>query len=77
LSIMQLSLDRLPEGELRDDLRADTRHMTRLVEQMLDLAQADVLNAEGQVEVDLADIGREVVAAMTPKAFAANRELRF
>lgn len=77
LSIMQLSLDRLPEGKLRDDLRADTRHMTRLVEQMLDLAQADVLNAEGQVEVDLADIGREVVAAMTPKAFAANRELRF
>ncbi len=77
LSIMQLSLDRLPAGKLRDDLHADTQHMTRLVEQMLDLAQADALAPEGYVPVDLADIGRDVVAKMAPKAFAANRDLRF
>ncbi len=77
LSIMQLSLDRLPPSKLRDDLQADTEHMTRLVGQMLDLAQADALAVEPNVPVDLADIGREVVAAMAPKVFAVNRDLRF
>ncbi|CAN5406185.1 hypothetical protein BH10PSE14_BH10PSE14_02110 [soil metagenome] len=77
LSIMQLSLDRLPAGKLRDDLQADTQHMTRLVGQMLDLAQADALALEPMVPVDLADIGRDVVAAMAPKVFEVNRDLRF
>ncbi|GAA0298293.1 hypothetical protein GCM10009087_05100 [Sphingomonas oligophenolica] len=77
LSIMQLSLDRLPPSEVRDELQADTQHMTRLVGQMLDLAQADALAVEPRVLVDLAEIGRDVVAAMAPKAFASNRDLRF
>ncbi len=77
LSIMQLSLDRLPPGPLRDDLQADTQHMTRLVGQMLDLAQADAMAIEPDTAVDLADIGRDIVAAMAPKVFAAQRDLRF
>lgn len=77
LSIMQLSLDRLPPGQVRDELHADTQHMTRLVEQMLDLAQADALAPELLELVDLADVGRDVVAAMAPKAFADNRDLQF
>lgn len=77
LSIMQLSLDRLPPSAARDELQADTQHMTRLVGQMLDLAQADSLAGEPHGLVDLAEIGRDVVAAMAPKVFAANRDLRF
>ena len=77
LSIMQLSLDRLPPSPLRDDLQADTQHMTRLVGQMLDLAQADAMAVEPDTAVDLADIGRDIVGAMAPKVFAAQRELRF
>ncbi len=77
LSIMQLSLDRLPPSPLRDDLQADTQHMTRLVGQMLDLAQADALAVEPDTTVDLAAIGREIVAAMAPKVFEAQRDLRF
>lgn len=77
LSIMQLSLDKLPPSPLRDDLQADTQHMTRLVGQMLDLAQADALAVEADALVDLGDIGRAVVAAMAPKTFEADRELRF
>lgn len=77
LSIMQLSLDKLPPSPLRDDLQADTEHLTRLVGQMLDLAQADALAIEADALVDLADIGRAIVAAMAPKAFEADRELRF
>jgi len=74
---MQLSLDKLPPGPLRDDLQADTKHLTRLVGQMLDLAQADAMAVEPDTPVDLADIGREVVAALAPKAFEARRDLRF
>ena len=77
LSIMQLSLDRLPPSEVRDELQADTRHMSRLVGQMLDLAQADALAVEPDALVDLAEIGRSAVGAMAPKAFAAQRDLRF
>jgi len=77
LSIMQLSLDRLPPSPLREDLQADTQHMTRLVGQMLDLAQADAMAIEPDITVDLADIGREIVAAMAPKVFEAQRDLRF
>lgn len=77
LAIMQLSLDQLPAGKLRDDLQTDTRLMTRLVEQMLDLAQADALANVGRVPLDLAAIGREVVAALAPRTFAARRDLRF
>ncbi len=77
LSIMQLSLDRLPPSSVRDDLQADTQHMTRLVGQMLDLAQADAMAMEPDTAVDLAEIGREIVAAMAPKVFEAQRDLRF
>ena len=77
LSIMQLSLDKLPPSSVRDDLQADTQHMTRLVGQMLDLAQADAMAMEPDTTVDLAEIGREIVAAMAPKVFEAQRDLRF
>ena len=76
LSVMQLSLDHLPAGAARDDLQADTAHMTRLVGQMLDLAQADALVLDAQ-RVDLAAIGRNVVGLLAPKAFEARREIRF
>lgn len=77
LAIMQLSLDKLPPGQQRDELQADTHHMARLVGQMLDLAQADALAVEPDTSVDLADIGRDIVAAMAPKVFEAQRDLRF
>lgn len=77
LAIMQLSLDKMPAGSLRDDLQADTQNMTRLVGQLLDLAQADAMAVEPETVVDLADIGREIVAAMAPKVFEAKRDLRF
>jgi signal transduction histidine kinase len=77
LSITQLSLDKLPPTSLRDDLQGDTQYMTRLVGQMLDLAQADALAVEARTPLELADIGREIVAAMAPKVFAAGRDLRF
>ncbi|KAB7643874.1 HAMP domain-containing sensor histidine kinase [Polymorphobacter fuscus] len=77
LAIMQLSLERLPDGAIKADLQADTDQMTRLVGQMLDLAQADALVVADPVPVDLAALGRAVVTQLSPGAFAAGRELRF
>ena len=77
LSIMQLAIDRLPPGRDRDDLARDNLYMSRLVSQMLDLAQADALMIDETQVVDLAEVGRDVVSALAPKAFEQDRELRF
>lgn len=77
LSIMQLTIDRLPESSARTDLERDNAQMTRLVSQMLDLAQADALSFDTGATVDLAEIAREVVTALAPKAHAVERELHF
>lgn len=77
LSIMQLSIDQLPKGEQRDALLTDNRQMTRLVNQMLDLAQADAKAFETGATVDLAEVGRKAVTQLAPAAFAAGRDLVF
>lgn len=77
LAIMQLSLERLPDTPVKEELQTDTDHMTRLVSQMLDLAQADALVVDDPVVVDLAAVGRAVVTQLAPKSFAAGRELKF
>jgi signal transduction histidine kinase len=77
LSILRLSIERLPSSRIRDELRLDTSHMTRLVAQMLDLAQADGVAFETGKIVDLGRIGRDAVAALTPMAFEANRQIGF
>nr|WP_298411770.1 HAMP domain-containing sensor histidine kinase [uncultured Halomonas sp.] len=77
LSILQLSLERLPESHQRNELQLDVSQISRMVDQMLDLTRADAMAFDTGTIVDLADIGRNVVSDLTPKAYAANRELRF
>ncbi|MBC7520203.1 MAG: HAMP domain-containing histidine kinase [Sandarakinorhabdus sp.] len=77
LAIMQLSLERLPDTDIRTELQTDADHMIRLVGQMLDLAQADALVVDDPIFVDLAAVGRAVVTQLAPKSFAAGRELKF
>ena len=77
LSIMQLSIDQLPKSEQREALLEDNRQMTRLVNQMLDLAQADAKAFETDAVVDLAKVGRQAVSQLAPKAFQAGRDLVF
>lgn len=77
LAIIQLSLHRLPDSAKRRELQSDIDHMTKMVGQMLDLAQADALVLDKLTVVDLGEIGREVVASLALKAYEMNRELRF
>ncbi|EIZ79600.1 integral membrane sensor signal transduction histidine kinase [Novosphingobium sp. Rr 2-17] len=77
LAIMQLGIDRLPDSRDRDELSRENLAMTRMVGQMLDLAQADALLVDDAHQVDLANVAREVVTALAPRAFEQHRELRF
>lgn len=76
LSIMQLTIDRLPQSEARDNLKKDAQYLSRLVGQMLDLAQADALSIDDKGVVDLAATARKVVELLAPRAFRMGRELR-
>ena len=77
LAIMQLSLERLPDGPDKASLQTDTDQMVRLVGQMLDLAQADALTIDDPAAVDLAAVGRAIVMQLAPKCAATGRELAF
>lgn len=76
LSVLYLRIDSLPESPARTRLREDVAGMTRLVNQMLDLAQADALEMEGAREVDLLEVAREIVTLTAPLAFAGGRDIR-
>ncbi len=70
LSILKLRIDALEPGPTKDRLREDVAAMTRLVNQMLDLAQADTLDAQMNQTVDLSTLARDVVERMLPMAVA-------
>lgn len=70
LSILKLRIDALDPGPIKDRLREDVAAMTRLVNQMLDLAQADTLDAQMNQSVDLSALARDVVERMLPMAVA-------
>lgn len=77
LSIMRLAIDRLPPSEAADQLREDVSGLTRIVTQMLDLAQADAMTAGANGPVDLRALAEDLVAQMAPLAWAAKRDIRF
>ncbi|MBL8270996.1 sensor histidine kinase [Steroidobacter sp.] len=70
LSILKLRVEALEPGPAKNALREDVAAMTRLVNQMLDLALADTLDSQINQTVDLAALSRDVVARMLPVAVA-------
>lgn len=70
LSILKLRVEALEPGPAKNALREDVAAMTRLVNQMLDLAQADTLDSQVNHTVDLGTLARDVVERMLPVAVA-------
>jgi len=70
LSILKLRVEALDAGAAKDALREDVSAMTRLVNQMLDLAQADTLDSQITQTVELATLARDVIERMLPVAIA-------
>jgi two-component system OmpR family sensor kinase len=77
LAVMMLSIDRLPAGEVRDKLRHDVAAMTRLVNQMLDIAHADALEVPEDARADLDQVARELVSDMFPLAVGSGHSIDF
>lgn len=76
LAVLNLRIDSLPDDDTRRRLREEVQAMTRLVNQMLDLAQADALRLDNAAEVDLGALAREVIAQTAPLAFAEGHDIR-
>lgn len=76
LAIMRLAIGRLPPGNTADSLREDVAGMSRVVSQMLDLAQADTMAATPPVDVSLNAVAADLVAQLAPMAWATGRDIR-
>lgn len=63
LAVLRANIDTLEAGQARDALRRDIQNMTRIVDQLLKVAQLDALVVERQ-EVDLRDVATEVAVGL-------------
>lgn len=76
LAVLQLRLADLPEGQVKTQMRDDLQTMTRLVNQMLDLSQADALQMEGAKLLSLSEVATQAIALTAPLAFSKDVDLR-
>ncbi|TPE48084.1 HAMP domain-containing histidine kinase [Amaricoccus solimangrovi] len=77
LSVMMLSIGRLPDSPEKARLEVDAEKMRRLVNQMLDMSQATALEFGPEARVDLGEVARALVAELTPLALNRNRRIAF
>ena len=77
LAVMMLSIGKLPASPEKSKLIADAQGMRRLVDQMLDLSQADALEIDAHTRADLGAVAAEVAAELTPLAVARRRSIAF
>lgn len=70
LSVLRLRIDSLAAGPIKERLLEELAIVTRLADQLLDLAQADVLEIHPDSTVSLSNLARDVAARMHPLSFA-------
>lgn len=75
LAVMRAQIDAMPPGPQVDALRGDVDGMSRLVAQLLRLAEADQLAVPPDATCDLVEVVREVTGALGPLALARGRSL--
>jgi signal transduction histidine kinase len=75
LAILAAHLDTLGDQSVAASLRQDVARMSRLVDQMLLVAELEALTLKPEERTDLAALGVEVVEAVAPLALARRRSL--
>lgn len=75
LAVMRAQLDAMPRDAGTAALRADVEMMSRLVAQLLRLAEADELAVPPEARCDLSEIALEITAILAPLALAQGRSL--
>ena len=76
LTIIRARVDSLEPGPLRDELRTDLENMTRIVNQVLDIAELESFIVAGDARADLQAVCAEAVAFMAPLAVGAVQDHR-
>jgi signal transduction histidine kinase len=74
MAVLDARLQTLPASETRDALLADVRLMTRIVNQLLDMAKLDQANAPVE-QTDLLAVCQSIVGALAPEAIAKGQNL--
>ena len=70
LAIVRARVDSLPDGAVREALRADLTNMTRIVNQVLDIAELESFTVATDAKADLQAICADAVGFMAPLAVA-------
>jgi signal transduction histidine kinase len=76
LAVLLLQLDEIG-GPAAEAAKGDIQAMSRLVDQLLRVAQIEGMSAEPPTGVDLAEVGRGVVQQLAPLALDRGRETEF
>ncbi len=75
LAILSAHLDTLGDRATAMALREDVARMSRLVEQLLQVAELEALTLKPEERTDLSDLALEVAEALAPLAIARRREI--
>ena len=75
LTVIRARVDSLEPGPLRDELRKDLENMTRIVNQVLDIAELESFIVAGDARADLQAVCVEAVAFMAPLAVGQSKTI--
>ena len=75
LTVIRARVDSLEPGPLRDELRTDLENMTRIVNQVLDIAELESFIVAGDARADLQAVCAEAVAFMAPLAVGQSKTI--
>jgi signal transduction histidine kinase len=75
LAILRARLDTINDAKLKHELHDDIDSMSRIINQLLEVAELDAVIVTQSEQTDLTSVGSEVVQAMAPLALRQNRSV--
>src|SRR5215469_9538584 len=75
LAILRTQIDMIADLDLARSLRQDVENMSRLVNQLLEMAELDTIVVDQMETADLVAVATEVVAFLAPIAFTDSKHL--
>jgi signal transduction histidine kinase len=73
LAILRTQIDMIGDIELAASLRADVENMSRLVNQLLEIAELETIEVEAGKTADLVAVSTEIAAFIAPLALSRNK----
>lgn len=75
LAILRMQIDMIRDRELAQSLRADVENMTRLVNQLLEIAELETVVIDPGEIADLVAVSAEIAGFLAPLAVSRNRSV--